>query len=188
MKKTFLLLLLGVSLILPSTMPVSAQEQTNNSQSVMYKHPSKEQMRKQFEERLNLTDKQKEKAKAIHKQGREEIKPVMMQIELKRQEIQTVKLSRIAERAQKEKIEQLSAEIKELEKQAQDIRKKNSQEFESILNKKQKAELEKMKAEGRERFERYHKARPPFQGLGTPNFMTRPLLPPPGNDNNNLWK
>lgn len=177
MKKTFLLIILSAILILPTTMPANANEQPS-SESVMYKHPSKEQMRKQFEERLNLTDKQKEKARVIHKQGREEIKPVMMQIEVKRQEIQTVKLSRIAERAQKERIDQLNAEIKELEKQAQDIRKKNSQEFESILNKKQKAELEKMKAEGRERFERYHKARPPFQGLGTPNFMTRPLLPP----------
>ena len=36
-----------------------------------------------------------------------------------------------------------------------------------------------MKAEGRERFERYHKARPPFQGLGTPNILLRPVLPPP---------
>ena len=105
------------------------------------------------------------------------MKPVIMQIELKRQEIETVKLSRMAERAQKERIEELNNEIKELEKQAQEIRKKNSQEFEKILNKKQKAELELMKAEGRARFERYHKARPPFQGLGTPNIFNKPLNP-----------
>ncbi len=186
MKNTFLLLILTI-ITVTGTLPVCAQQPAAPAQSVMYKHPSKEQMRKQFEERLNLTEKQKEKAKAIHKQGRDEIRPVIMQIEAKRQEIQTVKLTRISERAQKERIDQLNSEIKELEKQAQEIRKKNSQEFENILNKKQRAELEKMKAEGRERFERYHKARPPFQGLGTPNILHKPLLPPP-NNNNNLWK
>ena len=37
-----------------------------------------------------------------------------------------------------------------------------------------------MKAEGRARIEQNHPPRPPFQGLGTPNFLLRPLLPPPG--------
>ena len=180
MKKTFLLSLLTMALTIPTIMPACAHDQApQENKSVMYKHPSKEQMRKQFEQRLNLTDKQKEKARIIHQQGREEMRPVMIQLSAKHQDIETVKLSRISEKAQKERIAQINTEIKELEKQAQEIRKKNSQEFESILNKKQKAELEKMKAEGRERFERYHKARPPFQGLGTPNILLRPVLPPP---------
>ena len=91
---------------------------------------------------------------------------------------------------QQERINQLNIEIKELEKQADEIRKKNTQEFEKILNKKQKAELEQMKAEGRARFERKHPPRPPFRGLGTPNFILKPILPPPppGNNNNNFWK
>ncbi len=181
MKKILSLLLL-TSLLTISTNSVNA-ESTDTEQrapkSVMNQHPSKEQLRKQFEQRLNLTDKQKEKARQIHKQGKEEMKPVMLQIELKRQEIETVKLSRMAERAQKERIDELNNEIKELEKQAQEIRKRNSQEFEKILNKKQKAELELMKAEGRARFERYHKARPPFQGLGTPGMFLKPLTPAP---------
>ncbi len=105
-----------------------------------------------------------------------------MQIELKKQEIETVRLSRIAVKAQEEKINQLQQEIAQLEKQAQEIRKKNSQEFEKLLNKKQKAELDKMKAEGRAKYEERHKARPPFQGLGTPNFLLRPLLPPAQNN------
>lgn len=71
------------------------------------------------------------------------MRPIMMKIEVKHQEIETVKLTKMTERAQKERIDQINSEIKELEKQAQEIRKKNSQEFESILNKKQKAELEK---------------------------------------------
>lgn len=137
--------------------------------------PSREQMRQKFEQRLNLTDKQKEKAKAIHQQGREQMKPVMEQIFAKRQEIEAVKLSRIAVKAQQEKIEELSAEIRELEKKAHEIRKANSQEFEKILTKKQKNELAKMKAEGRAQFAKNHPARPPFG----PRGIFGPMLPPP---------
>jgi Spy/CpxP family protein refolding chaperone len=180
MKKLFSLLLtvtiLGLGCL---TVPAVTSTTQNNYQS-------KAQMKKEFEQRLNLTNKQKEKAKLIHQQGREQIKPIMMQIEVKRQEIETVKLTRISEKMQQERIAQLNSEIKELEKQAQEVRKKNSQEFEKILTKKQKAELEKMKAEGRVRFEQNHPPRAPFQGLGTPNFLLRPLLPPPSE--NSFWK
>lgn len=130
--------------------------------------PSKEQMRQRFEQRLNLTDKQKEQARAIHQKGREQMKPIMEQIAQKRQEIEAVKLSRIAEKAQQERISTLTAEIGELEKKAHEIRKANSQEFEKILTKKQKNELAKMKAEGRARFEKNHPARPPFGTQGFP--------------------
>jgi Spy/CpxP family protein refolding chaperone len=159
---------------------------TSNQSSIMYKQQSKEARRKEFEQRLNLTDKQKEKAKTIHQQGREQMKPIMMKIEVKRQEIETVKLTRISEKMQKEKIDALNSEIAELEKQAQEIRKKNTQEFEKILTKKQKAELETMKAEGRAQFERYHQARPPFQGLGAPSIFSKPLFAP--NPSDSLWK
>lgn len=142
--------------------------------------PAKEQMRQEFEKRLNLSEKQKEKAKTIHKEGREQMRPVMEQIKLKHQEIDAIKRSRLAQRAQQERISQIEEEIKSLEKQAHEIRKKNSRDFEKILNKKQKAELEKMKAEGRARFEKHHPPRPPFNSLGTPGFLTpRPLFPPP---------
>ncbi len=190
MKKTLSLSLLLLSTIITmntcSAQVPSAENPPTAANSVMHQHPSREQMRKQFEQRLNLSEKQKEKAKIIHQQGREEMRPVIMQLKLKRQEIETVKLTRISEKMQKERIDQLNIEIKELEKQAQEIRKKNSQDFEKILNKKQKAELEKMKAEGRARFEQFHKPRPPFQGLGSPSLMLKPLIAPP--PENNLWK
>ena len=48
----------------------------------------------------------------------------------------------------------------------------------NLMPEKQKAELEQMKAEGRARFEKFHKARPPFQGLGTPNMFIKPIFPP----------
>lgn len=175
MKKT-LSLLFFIAILLSGSISVFASHKTDNNISIMQTQ-TKEQMRRAFEQRLNLTEKQKEKAKVLHMQGKEQIKPIIMQIAVKRQEIETVKLSRISEKMQQERIAQLNSEIKDLEKQAQEIRKKNSQEFEKILNKKQRAELEKMKAEGRARFEQKHPARAPFQGLGTPNFLLRPLLP-----------
>ena len=193
MKKMFSLLLLASVLTLSST-SVYAQkteevktDATQQQEVEKTEVPTKEEMKKQFEQRLNLSDKQKEKAKAIHNQGREEMKPIMIQIQQKHKEIEMVKLSRMAEKMQQEKIAQLTTEIQALEKQAHEIRKKNSKEFERILNKKQKAELETMKAEGRARFEKYHKARTPFQGLGTPNMFLKPLLPPPA-QKEGLWK
>lgn len=192
MKKVFSLLLLASILTLtgaPSTAQPKDAPKTDTQtveETKQPEHPSKEEMKKQFEQRLNLSDKQKEKAKAIHQQGREEMAPIMVQIKQKHQEIEMVKMSRMAEKMQQEKIAQITAEIQTLEKQAHEIRKKNSQEFEKILNKKQKAELEQMKAEGRARFEKYHKARPAFQGLGTPNMFLKPLLPPPHKEG--LWK
>lgn len=155
--------------------------------SVMYQPVSKEQKRKQFEQRLNLSEKQKEKVREIHQKGLEEMKPVMMELSIKKEKLETLNSRKLLTREQKEQIEQLKIEISELEKQAKEIRKKNSQEFEKILNKNQRAELELMKAEGRVRYEQKHHPRPPFQGLGTPSFLFRPLLPPNPNDNG-LWK
>ncbi len=160
---------------------------TNNNISVMYQPLSKEQKRKQFEQRLNLSERQKEKIKEIHQKGLEEMKPVMMELSIKKEKFEIINSRKILTREQKEQMEQLKIEINELEKQAKEIRKKNSQEFEKILNKNQRAELEKMKAEGRARYEQNHHPRPPFQGLGTPSFLFRPLLPPKPNDNG-LWK
>lgn len=193
MKKTFSLLLLATILTISGTVVYAEQTEapktntTTQQQNEKCNHPSRDDMRKQFEQRLNLTDKQKEKAKAIHNQGREEMKPIMIKIQQKHKEIEMVRMSKTVKKMQDEKISQLNAEIQELEKQAHEIRKKNSKEFERILTKKQKAELEVMKAEGRAKFEQQHKARPPFQGLGTPNMFLKPLLPPPPHKDG-LWK
>lgn len=176
MRKLFSLLLISSIILLSCNLSTAIATEANPPCN----RPNKEQMKKNFEKRLNLSEKQKQQAKIIHEQGREQIKPIFYQIELKNQEIEAIKRSRMAEKAQQERINQISEEIKELQKQAREIRRKNSQEFEKILNKKQRAELEKMKAEGRARFERNHPPRPPFQGLGTPGFlMPKPLFPPP---------
>lgn len=137
--------------------------------------PDKEQVRKQFEDRLQLTDKQKEKAKKIHEKGRAEMTPVMEKTKVKHQELQKIQQSTtLSEEEKAKQTEQIKTELKALHNQAKDLRKKNSEEFEKILNKTQKSELEKMKAEGRAKFEKRHKARPPFQGLGSPNSLFPP--------------
>ena len=175
MKKIFITLLI-ISAICFGTVSYSQVDnsKTVNAQAIQNKH---EQMRKQFEERLGLTKKQKEQAKKIHEQGLEKMKPVMMQLAMRRNELKSIGLSELNESERNIKKEELQKEITELEKQAHDIRKKNSQEFEKILNKEQRATLEKMKAEGRQRFEKNHQAKHPFQGLGTPNLFFKPLLP-----------
>lgn len=143
-------------------------------------NPHGKKMGQVFEKRLNLTEKQKEKAKVIHKKGHQEMKPVMDKMMAKRKEIMLIKKDETLSETQKqEKIDALSYEIKELSKQAADIRKKNSKDFEKILNKKQKKELEKMKAEGRANFEKNHPPRKPFDMFGAPEFWNKkPLFSP----------
>ena len=143
-------------------------------------NPQGKKMGQVFEKRLNLTEKQKEKAKVIHKKGHQEMKPVMDKIITKRKEIMTIKKDEtISEDVKQQKINTLNEEIKELNKQAGEIRKKNSKDFEKILNKKQKKELEKMKSEGRANFEKNHPPRKPFDMFGAPGFWNqKPLFPP----------
>lgn len=177
MKKVLSSILIAMILIL-GAVNIPAYTYGAKSNSVQT-NTGQQDIKKMFEQRLNLTEKQKQKAAEIHKQGRKQIQPVMMNLDLKRQELDMAKLSKLSEKTRQERTAELNAEIKDLEKQANEIRKKNTREFEKILNKKQKAELEQMKSEGRARFEQKHPQRAPFQGLGTPQFLFKPLFMPP---------
>lgn len=173
MKKIFSIAILA-SIVLSFNFANAAFSQ----ESIMKRPPNMEKARQQFEQRLKLTDKQKEKAKAIHQKGMEQMKPIKVQMDTKRKEMREVKASNLEESVKKEKISKLVEELKALEKKAREIRKNNSQEFEKILTKKQKKELEKMKSEGRERFERNHPPRAPFNMFGAPDFwQKKPLFP-----------
>jgi len=110
-----------------------------------------------FEKRLKLTDAQKEQAKVIRQKGHDLMKPVMEKMGDIREEMHAVRLSKLAQQAQEEKLAQLRKEMKDLKKQANDLRMQNMKEFESILTKKQLKELNKMKEEGRKAFEKAHK-------------------------------
>ena len=109
-----------------------------------------------FDEKLGLTDVQKQKAKEIRIKGHKKIKPIFEEIQGKKKEIEMIKLSKMAEKGQAEKIEQLNKEIQALEKQLKKARKENMKEFESILTKEQKATLKTMKKEGRKRYYATH--------------------------------
>ena len=110
-----------------------------------------------LEERLKLTEEQKVKAKEIRMQGHEKIKPVFEQIKAKKQEIKTIKMSKIAPAEQQKKIAALKSDIKKLKTEARKIRQENMKEFEAILTPEQKAEFEKIKQEGRANFKKHHK-------------------------------
>ncbi len=122
----------------------------------MHKPP----MAPDFDKKLKLTDEQKAKAKEIHQKGFEEIKPIAEKLSLKREEIAAVKRSQATPEEQAQKIVQLRKECKELKHQMREIQMKNMKEFEAILTDKQKAELKKIKEEGRKKFERAHKKSP----------------------------
>lgn len=67
MKKVIPLLVCATVLIMSGNTTSFAAPDTTQPNSMMVQHPSKEQMRKQFEQRLNLTDKQKLKLKLFIK-------------------------------------------------------------------------------------------------------------------------
>ncbi len=138
----------------------------------------------EFEQRLKLSEKQKEQAKQIRLKGQEEMKPVMEQMKLKHQEAETVKLSKIAPKMQEEKLQKINAELRELRHKAREIRANNMKEFESILSKKQLKELDKMKKEGRQRFDKGFKKHVEKDGKPQPigPFGPRPgMIQPPLN-------
>ena len=140
-----------------ATTPVKPKTECTKPCDKMHKPPMAPPDKAAFEKRLKLTDAQKAQAKEIHKKGFEEIKPIMDKINLKREEIEAVKRSTLAPETQAEKIVQIRKELKELKHQARTVQMKNMKEFEAILTDKQKAELKKIKEEGRKKFEKEHK-------------------------------
>ena len=126
------------------------------------KGPDFQKKHKKFENRLNLTDEQKQKAEEIHKQGFEKMKPIMEKIKEKQKEAFTYKDKTDEQSVQKR--EELRKQIGALRKEAGDIRKQNMKDFESILTKKQQKELQKIKEEGRKNFDKDFKGRRPGFG------------------------
>ena len=119
--------------------------------------PKAQKAKSDFEKRMKLTDEQKQKAKELRMKGHEQMEPIMIKIKELKQEKEMVIRSRMAVEMQKEKIAEIDAQIKDLKKQAHELRMQNMKEFESILTDKQKKELQKMKKEGRKKFEKARK-------------------------------
>ena len=168
MKKILSILLLSAVLTIGSTQAI-AGESADNTQQKPQKEQQMMKVRESFEKRLNLTEEQKTKAKKIHQKGAKQMKPIMKKIGQLKQEIREIKKSDLEESAKHDKIDKKFEEIRKLDKKAHNIRKANGKEFEKILTDTQKAELKKMKAEGRKRFEKKHPPRSPF-GMFGPDF------------------
>lgn len=116
----------------------------NKKQKMHQKHKEKFKQKKQeIKNRLNLTEEQKAKAKVIHEEAKPKIKPIIEKMRKKIGEIQQLKQSG----ASREEIMKKVEEIKALKQEANQIRKKNVEKFESILTPEQKAEFEKIKSE-----------------------------------------
>ena len=119
--------------------------------------PKAQKAKSDFEKRMKLTDEQKQKAKELRLKGHEQMEPIIAKIKELKQEKEMVLKSRMAVQMQQEKIAEIDAQIKDLKKQAHELRMQNMKEFESILTDKQKKELQKMKKEGRKKFEKARK-------------------------------
>ncbi|MCQ2743294.1 MAG: Spy/CpxP family protein refolding chaperone [bacterium] len=107
-----------------------------------------------FDQKLGLTDEQKQQAKELRVKSFEKIKPIMTQLKAKEQEVRMIKNSKLAPQAQQEKLNTLYADIKVLRKEAHDIRIQNMKDFESILTADQKKTLKEMKKEGKKHYKK----------------------------------
>lgn len=112
--------------------------------------------RPNIEERLNLTEEQKQKAHEIRMNGQEKMKHIFAKMQAKKQEIKQVADSNLSQAKKDKKIAQLKEELQTIKNEAKTIRTENRKEFEAILTTEQKAEFEKIKQEGKDRVKRYH--------------------------------
>ncbi len=103
-----------------------------------YNQPVKTLEENLLEQKLDLTKKQKAKARKINLATYKKTKPIMKKIEEKKQEAKMVKMSKIAIRDQKARLAVIDKEIENLEKQIKEIKAQNNKKFQSILTKKQK--------------------------------------------------
>ena len=156
-------LLLVLCAVCVTTVSVNAAEQPKqkcfDKQAVIQRDAQKDiRMHRDaaFEKRLKLTEVQKLKAREIRQNGHDKLKPIVDKIREKKQEAEMVRRSKIAVQVQEEKLTAIDEDLKVLEKQAQEIRKANMKEFESILTREQKKILKNMKKEGRKNFHRAH--------------------------------
>ena len=159
-------LLILASLIAFTGMSVMAEEAKAPLDAP--KPPAKVQLHKvppkrvDFDKQLKLTEEQKIQAKELRMKGHEQMKPLFEQTMAKRKELK----SAIDANKDYKTVENLKKELRDLERQKREIQMKNMKEFESILTKKQKKELDKIKKEGRKNFEKnFKKQGPPPVGL-----------------------
>ena len=161
MKKSLVLsaistMILSQSITYAATAP-AADQQPNVKTEQTKVCPKKMPERPKLDDRLNLTEEQRQKAHEIRMKGHEQIKPVFEQIKAKKQEIKEIKMSNLSEEKKQKKIEPLKNDLRKLKTEVRKIHEENMKEFEAILTPEQKAEFEKIKQQGRENFKKHHK-------------------------------
>ncbi len=161
MKKSLVLaaiatMILSQSISYAATTP-AADQQPNAKTEQTKVCPKKMPERPKLDDRLNLTEEQRQKAHEIRMKGHEQIKPVFEQIKAKKQEIKEIKMSNLSEEKKQKKIEPLKNDLRKLKTEVRKIHEENMKEFEAILTPEQKAEFEKIKQQGRENFKKHHK-------------------------------
>jgi len=154
--------LLAISVVLPANIgfaeydyrhPIPEEKgfKPPHSPKQMKKGQKRPPSREDFEKRLNLTQEQKDIAKAQREKSIEKIKPLIEQINAKKEE-----MAKLSPEKDVDLYNKLDGEIKALRKQCHEIRKENMKAFEASLTDVQKKEMQKMKEEGRKRFEAKH--------------------------------
>lgn len=127
-----------------------------------HKHPKMDRPdRPNLDDRLKLTEEQKQKAHDLRMQGHKKMKPVFEKMRAKKDEIKKVEASNLSQDKKDKKIEALKNDIKNLKQEARKIRMENTKQFEALLTPEQKAEFEKVKQEGRERAKQHHMKKQP---------------------------
>ena len=154
MKKLLTLLTAGMFVLTAGNCVYAEDGADSWNQGFQKKHHEKrkehmKQKQQEIKNRLNLTEDQKVKAKQLREQARPQIKTILDKKRALHQEIQQLRKSEVSKEALQAKYKTLES----LRKQANKIREKNRQKFESILNSQQKAEFSKIKQEMKEKRE-----------------------------------
>ncbi len=112
----------------------------------------------EFEKRLNLSEEQKNKIEQNRIKDREKIKPIIEEMKAKHKELRSIKEDETLSLEQKQKkIDKIGKDLKALRVKADNCRKENMKEFESILTKEQKNEFGKIKSEQKQKMEERRK-------------------------------
>ena len=156
MKKSLIIVGLAASIMLTSTIanasttPANTDKQPVGVEKQLPKKHDKKMKHSPIDERLKLTDEQKQQAHEIRMKGHKEMKPIFDKIKAKKEEMKQIANNpKLSEEQKTKKIDALEIEILKLKQQARKVRIKNAKEFEAILTPEQKAEFNKMKEEGR---------------------------------------
>lgn len=112
----------------------------------------------EIDKRLKLTDEQRKKIEENKIKDREQLTPIIEQIKVKKQEIRAViENPKLSDTDKSKKTAELLKELDGLKLKADNIRKENLKNFESILTEKQKKEFEKIKKEQKKEIEKLKK-------------------------------